>query len=44
MWGGGGKRERERETMHDFENKASFTFGEERDKLHSQDRDGKLKV
>ena len=30
--------------MHNFENKASFTLGEERDKLNSQDRDGKLKV
>jgi len=30
--------------MHNFENKASFTLGEERDKPNSQDRAEKLKV
>jgi len=35
---------KKKKPMHNFENKAPFALGEERDKLRSQDRDGKLKV
>jgi hypothetical protein len=37
-------RVQKKRTMHNFENKASFALGEERDKLNSQDRDGKRNV
>ena len=37
-------QKKKQRTTHNFENKASFTLREETDKLHSQDRDGKLQV